>query len=294
MEQATVFDVAGETLPGILHAPENALTVGVLIVVGGPQYRVGSHRQFLLLARSLARQGIPVFRFDYRGMGDAAGDRRDFEQIDADLRAALSEFQRLRPDLTGIVVWGLCDAASAALLHVPDDDRVVGMALVNPWVRTEQGLARARLRHYYLRRAFSRELWVKLLRGGSSPWRMLRGFLGTATATRSVAGQGAPPAKPLPERMAAGWESFGGPILLILSGQDLTAREFIDTAQRAPAWRGLLNQSRVTRHELSEANHTFSRREWRAAVEQWTVDWVHALPAAAGGPLEPRPELPAP
>jgi len=52
---------------------------GVLIVVGGPQYRVGSHRQFLLLSRRLAAEGHPVMRFDYRGMGDASGAMRGFE-----------------------------------------------------------------------------------------------------------------------------------------------------------------------------------------------------------------------
>jgi alpha/beta superfamily hydrolase len=49
----------------------------VLVIVGGPQYRAGSHRQFTLLARSLAEQGFAVLRFDYRGMGDSTGAMRD-------------------------------------------------------------------------------------------------------------------------------------------------------------------------------------------------------------------------
>ena len=53
---------------GILSLPEQAASRGVLIVVGGPQYRVGSHRQFTLLARHLASLRIPVLRFDCRGM----------------------------------------------------------------------------------------------------------------------------------------------------------------------------------------------------------------------------------
>ena len=38
---------------------------GVVIVVGGAQYRVGSHRQFVQMARLLAAAGYPVLRFDF-------------------------------------------------------------------------------------------------------------------------------------------------------------------------------------------------------------------------------------
>ena len=70
-EQALVFDCAGERMLGIVAIPEAAQATGVLILVGGPQYRVGSHRQFLLLARRLATDGIAAMRFDFRGMGDS-------------------------------------------------------------------------------------------------------------------------------------------------------------------------------------------------------------------------------
>ncbi|MFB1029241.1 MAG: hydrolase 1, exosortase A system-associated, partial [Thauera sp.] len=77
-EIAQIFPCEGEELIGILALPETAVTrLGVLVVVGGPQYRVGSHRQFVLLARALAKSGVPCMRFDYRGMGDATGEMRD-------------------------------------------------------------------------------------------------------------------------------------------------------------------------------------------------------------------------
>jgi alpha-beta hydrolase superfamily lysophospholipase len=69
------FDRAGVPLVGIVHpAGKPAGDIGVVVVVGGPQYRVGSHRQFVLLARDLAAAGIPTLRFDTRGMGDSGGD----------------------------------------------------------------------------------------------------------------------------------------------------------------------------------------------------------------------------
>jgi hypothetical protein len=64
-EHAVVFPCEEDALLGIVHAPDQAGTTGVVIIVaGGPQYRVGAHRQFVVLGRELARQGIPVLRFD--------------------------------------------------------------------------------------------------------------------------------------------------------------------------------------------------------------------------------------
>ena len=68
-EETTVFACAGDTLMGILAKPETPADTGVIVIVGGPQYRVGSHRQFVLLSRALAAAGYAVLRFDYRGMG---------------------------------------------------------------------------------------------------------------------------------------------------------------------------------------------------------------------------------
>ena len=57
-EQTTAFACAGETLLGILAEPQTPAHTGVVVVVGGPQYRVGSHRQFVLLSRALAAAGF--------------------------------------------------------------------------------------------------------------------------------------------------------------------------------------------------------------------------------------------
>jgi len=74
---------------GIRHVPQKAKKRAILIGVGGPKYRVGSHRQFLLLERHLSAQGFPVLRYDYRGMGDSSGEIRTFESIGNDIRSAV-------------------------------------------------------------------------------------------------------------------------------------------------------------------------------------------------------------
>ena len=282
MERVRIFEAGGEDLLGILHPGSPDATRGVLVVVGGPQYRVGSHRQFLLLARRLAAAGVPAFRFDYRGMGDSGGAQRDFERVSEDIRAAVDAFQEECPGLQEVVIWGLCDAASAALTYAWQDQRIGGLVLANPWVRTEEGLAKAYLKGYYLQRIRSPDFWKGLQRGRVNPVASLRSLGGMVLRAAGM-GRRAPSAEtdsgdlppgPLPERMAEGWKRYPGPILLILSGNDLTAAEFRDTAANNPAWQGLLGQPRVTRRDLPEANHTFARREWRDQVAAWTLEWV--------------------
>jgi exosortase A-associated hydrolase 1 len=284
-EQALVVPCAGEWLTAILSPSASPARRGVLIVVGGPQYRAGSHRQFALLARALAAQGIPAMRFDYRGMGDSSGQARAFEDVDADLRAAIDHFMTAVPGLQEVVIWGLCDAASAALFYAQHDRRVSGLVLLNPWARTADGLARATLKHYYLERLLQPALWRKIASGQFEFGKALRSFTGLLRASRG--GAAAPPAvqapTPVPAmpaspnlhaRMQAGWQGFSGPVLLIISGADLTAQEFLDMVKASRQWRKLLAAPRVQRRTLPAADHTFSRREWRDQVAAWTAAWV--------------------
>ena len=273
-ERALSFDCGGAALVGIASVPAAPCTRGVLIVVGGPQYRVGSHRQFALLARDLAAHGIAAMRFDVRGMGDSDGDERDFETIQDDIRAALDAFIAAVPGLTDVVLWGLCDGASAAAMYAPGDARVRGLVLLNPWVRTDDGVARTTLKHHYRDRLRSAEFWRKLARGrfdyAGSLASMLK-LVRTAFAGRAAADD-APAA--LPERMRRGLHAFGGHTLLVIGGADLTGREFCDVAGSTPAWKRLASAPRVTWRRIEEADHTFSRRAWRDQVAEWTREWV--------------------
>lgn len=288
LEKPVCFRCRDEWLYGIVHLPLTPRQRGVLVVVGGPQYRVGSHRQFVLLARYLAREGIPVFRFDYRGIGDSDGKLRTFEDIDSDIVAAMDEFSLHAGGLKEVVIWGLCDAASAALFYAHKDPRVTGLVLLNPWVRTETGIAKAYLKSYYFSRFFDPNLWRKIGQGEFRPLAAARSLLGTIAASIGIGKMDLPTAPApeethtqskdttLPERMLDGLNRYRGRVLLILSGDDLTAQEFNDTVSGSRAWRKRLGADRVIRRELSEANHTFSRREWRDQVAAWTAEWFDA------------------
>jgi exosortase A-associated hydrolase 1 len=258
-------------LVGILHLPEQPSARGVLIVTGGPQYRVGSHRQFVLLARHLAGQGIPVMRFDYRGMGDSEGDMRDFQHVQEDVAAAMGQFFAALPALRQVVIWGLCDGASSAAFYAPQDRRVAGLVLLNPWVRTDQSLARATLRHYYVARIKDGEFWRKLAGGGFSFRRAL-----TSLAQLSTAGSQAAQVESLPDRLYQSLQQFRGQILVILSGADLGAREFMALSKQHAHWRSLLSAPHVRQATVEQANHTFASKSWRDDVAAMCTDWIGA------------------
>lgn len=278
LEKPLVFPCAGEELLGILAQPEGGSAIGVIIVVGGPQYRAGSHRQFVLLARALAAGGYPVLRFDYRGMGDSSGDSRGFESVSQDIGAAAEALLDACPGVARIVLWGLCDGASAALLycHETQDPRVDGLVLVNPWVRSEATLARTRVKHYYGQRLLERDFWMKLLRGdlamGQSFWGLWRN-VGLSLARK---GGDQTPTRELPyqARMAQAWGDFPGRILLVRSGQDYVAREFGEYTQSDPAWSGLLERDGVRRVLVPEADHTFSGQAGRLKSEILVLQWL--------------------
>lgn len=261
---------------GLLDLPPQPARIGVVVLVGGPQYRVGSHRHFVQLARAVAEAGHCCLRFDHRGIGDRIGPLPDFKQLDADIDESVRALLVAQPQLQAIVLWGLCDAASAALLYVQRGahPRVGGLALLNPWVRSPQGEARARVRHYYIERLLSREFWAKLLRGGVGLAALREWF-----KTRQAAN--AQPHRTLgasfQASMAEGYRTFSGPILVQLSGRDHTAREFEAAGEIFPGWRGWSERSGRSLRRYPVADHTFSARvDQKASIDDF-VAWLNEL-----------------
>jgi exosortase A-associated hydrolase 1 len=278
LEQPVCIESGGRRLIGVLHqSTDRAATPAVVVVVGGPQYRVGSHRQFVLLARALCARGTPVLRFDFPGMGDSGGEFEGFEHVDRDIRVAIDEIQARDPTPHGICLWGLCDGASAALMYAIQDPRVTHLVLLNPWVRTSAGQAQAYLDAYYGRRLRSRGFWarmfgnpVALLRGASGYVANLRGARRTSSAGAEL---DYAPGHFL-ARMLSGAQGFTGRTLVLLSGQDLVATEFESMLARSEHWRAAFDSSRVQTRKLLPATHTFSRRAWRDWAAQATAEFI--------------------
>lgn len=278
VEKPLLMPCQGQTLVGILSEPLQsgvADKVGVLVVVGGPQYRVGSHRQFVLLCRALAKAGVAAMRFDFRGMGDSSGAMRRFDAVNEDIACAVDAFFCARPNTEKLVLWALCDGATAASFYAATDPRIAGLVLLNPWVRTEEGQARALITHYYRDRIFSKDLWLKVLGGKFNFRDSLASLTGTVKklASPSAAATQSTP-QTLPEKLLHALSRSASPILTLLSGRDIVAAEFQRAVASTEQWSAWLASGRVQTQTLESADHTFSANAWSREVERATIDWV--------------------
>ena len=77
-------------------------------------------------------------------------------------------------------------------------------------------------------------------------------------------------------RMQAGLNRFRGQICLILSGSDLTAREFEQQALEDTQW-AALEPGKARVHRLPKADHTFSSADFKAEVEALTCQYIASL-----------------
>ena len=84
------------------------------------------------------------------------------------------------------------------------------------------------------------------------------------------------PSGTLPEKVAGSLRRFSCRALEVLGGNDLTAQEFEASVLNARSMRRWRRRSQVTVRLLPEADHTYSRREWRQKVHDWTRDWLES------------------
>lgn len=225
MRSALTFPCEGVTLAGTLDAASG--TTGLLIVSGGNEVRSGAHRGMAELASLIAAQGYPVFRFDRRGIGESAGESQGFRSSGPDIRAALDAFRAAQPQLTRVVAFGNCDAATALILHgTPVDARV----LANPWVIPSSGTMPppAAIKDRYARRLRDPEAWKALISGKIDLGKLAKG-LGRLAAAKPAAPDS------LADKTVRALEASAIPTTILLATGDATAIAFADVWRNDPA-----------------------------------------------------------
>lgn len=213
------FDCDGDRLAATLDTAPGS--TGLLIVTGGNEVRAGAFGGQAAMAARIAAAGFPVFRFDRRGVGDSEGADTGFRHCASDIACALETFRTLMPQLTRVVAFGNCDAASALMLA-----RGAGcdaLLLSNPWTIEEPGGVTtlpppAALRARYLEKLANPREVMRLLGGGVNLSKLARGI---AQALRRPL-----PPSSLTQEMAAGLAAFRGDVRIVLAGADRTAQLF--------------------------------------------------------------------
>lgn len=242
MRRLLSFSCGGAHLGASLDEAVGA--TGVLMVTGGSQTRVGSHRMYERLADALAAAGFSSFRFDRRGVGDSEGEDPGFRGSVPDIAAAAAAF-RAEAQVTRLIGFGLCDGATALALAASAAG-FNGLILVNPWlVEAESGApAPAAVRAHYRKQLTSIEGWKKLL-SGSISWRKLLGGLRKSADTA---------ASPLAADVAAALRASGVRAELLLASGDATAVAAANEV-KARLFKGLLGKAQT----LATDSHTFAR-----------------------------------
>lgn len=220
MRRVIAFECAGETLVGTQDAPlePGGAPVGLLIVSGGNEIRTGAHRGMAQLAQRVAATGVPVLRYDRRGIGDSSGENGGFESSGPDIRAATDTFREVA-GVERVVGFGNCDAATAlALFH--EMAGIDALVLANPWTIETMGGAPADLpppaairARYAAKLKDPRELW-RLVSGGVNIGKVLRGL----KRSRETAPRG------LADRLGAALA--GAPATVLIARSDNTAIAF--------------------------------------------------------------------
>jgi alpha-beta hydrolase superfamily lysophospholipase len=106
----------------------------VMFLNAGVLHRVGPHRIHVSLARRLAQQGLTSLRLDLGGIGDspATGHAGTFmESAVADIRGVMTELERSH-GARRFVLFGLCSGADNGLAAALQDERIVGLVLLDP------------------------------------------------------------------------------------------------------------------------------------------------------------------
>lgn len=252
MRRLTSFSCEGETLAASLD--DAGGTTGVLLVIGGSQTRIGSHRMYERLAKTLAEKGFPCFRYDRRGVGDSGGVDPGYRASGPDVSAAAAAFREESPEVRRLIGFGLCDGASALALF-GGRAGLDGLMLVNPWLvetAEEDSPPPAAIRHHYWQRLTSREGWRKILTGAVSWRKLLSGVRKAATPMKQA---------PLATDIAEALRASALPTYLILAEGDATAIA-AEAALKATSFNGLI----AGRETLNTDSHTCARPGDEAAL----------------------------
>ncbi|MGZ8335067.1 MAG: hydrolase 1, exosortase A system-associated [Allosphingosinicella sp.] len=244
MRRLLTFACEGAELGATLDGADGA--TGLLLVTGGSQSRIGSHRMYERLASDLAGQGISCLRFDRRGVGDSGGEDPGFLGSGPDLTAAVAALRAECPQVQRLYGLGLCDGATALALF-GDEAGLDGLILVNPWlVEAAPGEpAPAAIRQHYRQRLLSFEGWKKLLSGSANYRRIFSGVIKLSKRT---------PASPLARDVASALSRHQLPAEWILARGDATAIA-AENELRSGAFRGLARPARAVESD----SHTFAR-----------------------------------
>lgn len=135
VEEACQFG-ENNRLTGVLTKPDDdrPTSIAFILITAGLLPKVGPYRLYTLLARKLAELGFLVLRFDLGGIGESRQTGSSLsltERTSIDIREAL-RFVEQKTGATKFILGGLCSGAEDAFNNAAENDRVVGVLMIDP------------------------------------------------------------------------------------------------------------------------------------------------------------------
>lgn len=271
-----------QSLVGVITPAQQPASPGapfVVILNAGIIHRVGPNRMHVQLARSLAEAGFGVLRVDLSGLGDSELRDDGLPPLDAtlaDIRDILDALQA-KHQVNRVVLVGLCSGADHSVIYGGSDERVVGMALMDPSIPRTVGYY---LHHYGLR-AVGVRAWLNLALGRHPIWRSLKRRLGKQAAVATELFEEArgpslddPAVKAFLQNAYGRVLANGVQLLAVMTSdrprQHNHRRQFLDAFPQ-------LNFGNQLRLEyFKKCDHTFSSQANRARLIGLVGEWMRA------------------
>ena len=286
MKEAAVLFGPARSVVGIVTDPGDAATdtslPAVILLNAGIVHRVGPHRLYVNVARSLAAMGFVVLRFDFSGVGDS-GVRRDTLPFEKSTISEAQDAMNYLADERGIgrfVLAGLCSGADVSLKTATSDPRVVGAILINAQGdQLDTGdalrsylLNRRKARYYWKSALFRPKMWLRAVRGEAAFRDIIRVLL-FPLLSRLV-----PKKKALsgPSQYAADLRAVAGrgmPLLLVFSDGD-TGLDYLHEVL-GDDLRRLCSSGTIGFHVIPRSDHLFTLLDDKERLLSLVRDWAH-------------------
>lgn len=312
VEVVTFPNAEGLPLYGTLHhpaQPQPELPV-VVLLSPGVKMRVGPGRLYVPLTQMLTEAGFRVLRFDFYGLGDAAGELEETQLADvynhievgryvADTQSAM---QWLREQLGSqqFILGGLCGGAITALLTAQREPQVAALLSLGMTVTLASNaatpakyLTRAQLdsrRRGYYRRLLQPKSWLRLLTFQSEYgviWRSMKRLIikepppqAQPQSQQAIEQRGN--ANPLFPPAYFAFLERGGKTLMLFSEKDRLQSEYEEKFVAAYQEQLQPYQSQIHQHIVKDANHVLSFTPWQREMVAVSRQWLQELyPQAA-------------
>lgn len=265
----------------------------VVILNAGIIHRVGPNRMHVLLARALAAAGFSVLRVDLSGLGDSEARNDALPPLDAtmaDIREILDMLQATR-QVQRVVLVGLCSGADHSIIYAGTDERVVGVALMDPSIPRTLGY----YVHHYGHRILGLRAWLNLVLGRHPIWRALRRRLSPAPAASPAEVEARGPSLEDPKVRAFLQNAYGralgnGVQMLAVLTSD-RQRQHNYRRQLLDAFPQLTFGDQLWLEYFKECDHTFASAANRARLIGLVEAWMKATHFHTP-PKTPPPEKP--